>query len=314
MIRKLLSVLLILLMLPGFALCEPAQKLVSCYYISTASLLALGCKDRLAGIEKKADTRPLYRLCAPELLDLPAVGSGKEVNMEQVLALDPDLVILPMKLKEEAERLNALGLRTLTVEPESEEDLRACILQLGEETGTREAAAALIARYTSMMDALAEELAGAELVRAYFAAESDLYTTYPAGMYQHDQLARAGGENVAGEMEGSAKVHIDPEQLLVWDPEVIILVSGAGYTAEDVLMDPQLAGLRAVQKKRVYAMPNGVESWDYPTPSSVLGAYWIASLLHPDLVTETETADTAIAFYHEVYGFTPTMKDLGLER
>lgn len=311
--KRIVCLLLMLILLPGCVLCEPAQKLVSCYYISTASLLALGCRDRLTGIEKKGDTRPLYRLCAPEILDLPAVGSGKEVNLEQILALDPDLVILPAKLQDEADRLSGLGVYTLTVEPESEEALQACILQLGEETGCSQVAEELIARYTVLNNSLAEKLSPAAPVSTYIAAESDFCTTYPAGMYQHELLSRAGGINVAGDLSGNAKVHVDPEQLLVWDPEVIILVSGAGYTVEDVLNDPQLAGLRAVRERRVYAMPDGIESWDYPTPSSALGAYWIASVLHPDLVSAQETADTAIAFYQDVYGFTPTLQDLGME-
>ena len=57
----------------------PAACLVSSYYISTAILIALGCEDDLKGIEMKADTRELYKLAAPQLLDLPAVGSGKGI-------------------------------------------------------------------------------------------------------------------------------------------------------------------------------------------------------------------------------------------
>ena len=50
----------------------PAQTLVSCYYITTYGTLALGLGDRVVGLEKKADTRPIYSLCAPELLEKPA--------------------------------------------------------------------------------------------------------------------------------------------------------------------------------------------------------------------------------------------------
>ena len=59
----------------------PAACLVSSYYISTAILIALGCEDDLKGIEMKADTRELYKLAAPQLLDLPAVGSGKGIRI-----------------------------------------------------------------------------------------------------------------------------------------------------------------------------------------------------------------------------------------
>ena len=48
---------------------EPAQRIVSSYYLSTSLLIALGLKDNLVGIEMKADTRQLFKLAAPELLD-----------------------------------------------------------------------------------------------------------------------------------------------------------------------------------------------------------------------------------------------------
>ena len=66
---------------------EEPQKLVSGYYISTSLLIALGLEDKLAGIEAKADTRPIYALSAPELLELPSVGTAKEFDLEGCAAL-----------------------------------------------------------------------------------------------------------------------------------------------------------------------------------------------------------------------------------
>ena len=47
---------------------EP-QTIVSGYYISTSLVLALGQGDKLVGVEAKADTRDIYRLSAPEIID-----------------------------------------------------------------------------------------------------------------------------------------------------------------------------------------------------------------------------------------------------
>ena len=52
------------------------ETLVSGYYISTSLLIALGLEDNLVGIEAKADTRPIYALSAPPLLELPRVGTA----------------------------------------------------------------------------------------------------------------------------------------------------------------------------------------------------------------------------------------------
>ena len=69
------------------------EKLVSGYYISTSVLIALGLDDEMAGIEAKANKRAIYKLSAPELMDLPSVGSAKEFDLEGCAALEPDLVI-----------------------------------------------------------------------------------------------------------------------------------------------------------------------------------------------------------------------------
>ena len=61
---------------------EEPQKLVSGYYISTSLLIALNLEEKIVGIEAKADKRAIYRLSAPELIDLPNVGSAKEFDLE----------------------------------------------------------------------------------------------------------------------------------------------------------------------------------------------------------------------------------------
>lgn len=282
---------------------HPAEKVVSCYYIFSASLLALGCGDRLVGVEDKADSRALYALAAPELMDLPAVGSGKGINLEAILALDPDAVILPRKLQDDAERLAELGIPTFVGDPESGEKLAECLRMLGGITGREERAEELLAKYDAMADEVAQAVAGAERPAVYMAAEHDVLSTYPAGMYQNKLIEGAGGRNVAGEIEGVAKVTIDAEQLLNWDPAYIFIVAGADYSVEDVLNDPQLASVQAVRDGNVFAMPGDVEPWDYPTPSSALGVLYLAGILHRDCVDVEAFDDRAAEFYRDVYGF-----------
>ena len=93
------------------------ETLVSGYYITTSLLIALGLQDELVGIEAKADTRPIYALSAPELLELPSVGTAKEFDLEGCAALAPDLVILPLKLESAADSLAELGIPALLVNP-----------------------------------------------------------------------------------------------------------------------------------------------------------------------------------------------------
>ena len=291
---------------------KPAEKIVSCYYISTASLIALGLEDSLAGIEMKADTRNLYALAAPQIVSLPAVGSGKGVNIEEIAKLSPDVVILPKKLKEDAATLSGLGINVIIVNPESEELFSESVELLGTVTGMSEKAAELLDKYAAVTNETLAAVTSLETPTVYMASGSDFCTTYPAGIYQNDLITIAGGKNVAGEMDGDGKVTVDAEQLLAWNPEYIFIVADADYTVEDILADTQLSEVAAVKNGNVFAFPSDVEAWDYPTPSSVLGQLYMASVLHPEAVTSEHFMEVASGFYSDVFGIEVNAEILGI--
>lgn len=281
---------------------EP-ERIVSGYYISSSALIALGLQDKMVGIEAKANKRPIYSLSAPELIDLPNVGTAKEFDLEGCIALNPDLVVLPIKLKAAAETLEAMGIPVLLVSPESQEELEDMIALLGAATGAAEQAEALLAFAAAQRDMLSEALDGAELPTVYLAGNSALLSTAGDAMYQSGMIAQAGGVNVAAEIEDNYWVDVSYEQLLTWDPDYILLASDASYTVEDVLADPNLAECSAVKNGNVIRMPGDAEAWDSPVPSGILGSVWLASALHADRVT-AEVRDAVIAeFYETFYGF-----------
>lgn len=282
---------------------EP-ERIVSGYYISSSALIALGLQDKMVGIEAKANKRPIYSLSAPELIDLPNVGTAKEFDLEGCIALNPDLVVLPIKLKAAAETLEAMGIPVLLVSPESQEELEDMITLLGAAAGAAEQAEALLAFAAAQRDMLSEALDGAELPTVYLAGNSALLSTAGDAMYQSGMIAQAGGVNVAAEIEDNYWVDVSYEQLLTWDPDYILLASDASYTVEDVLADPNLAECSAVKNGNVIRMPGDAEAWDSPVPSGILGSVWLASALHADRVT-AEVRDAVIAeFYETFYGFT----------
>ena len=284
---------------------EPAKTIVSCYYVSSYAVMALGLSERMVGIENKADTREIYHQSAPAFLELPAVGTMKESNVELIASLEPDLVIMPAKLAEAAETLTGLGLDVLLVNPENHEDLCGMLALIGEACGVSDRADALISYYDEQMDTLAELTADATKPVVYMGGNSSYLTTAPADMYQSSLIDLAGGENAGAGLDGDYWTEVSYETILAWDPEVIVLPSGADYTVEDVLNDAQLAGVTAVENDAVYAMPSSLEEWDSPIPSGILGAMWMTSVLHPTLYTEAAFLEDAAAFYMEFYGFTP---------
>lgn len=280
---------------------EP-ETLVSGYYITTSMLIALGQQDKLVGIEAKADTRPIYALAAPELPELPSVGTAKEFDLEGCAALEPDLVILPLKLQESAEALEQLGINALVVNPEDMDLLEETLDLLGQATGSSERAHALMDYNAETEAEMAELLADAEKPSVYLAGNSSYLSTAGSKMYQNTLIELGGGENVAAELEDDYWADISYEQLLAWNPDVIVIAADADYTKEDLLADSQLAGLTAVQNGAVYALPSSFEAWDSPVPSGVLGIRWMASALHGDLYSLEQFRQDAADFYKEFYG------------
>ena len=283
---------------------EEPQRIVSGYYISTSALIALGLQDKLVGIEAKAAKRPIYQRSAPQLIDLPNVGTAKEFDLEGCAALEPELVILPLKLKDAAKTLEDLGFPVLLVNPEDQAQLEEMISLIAAATNTQSSAQALL-DFTAAQEALLEKtLEGTRTPSVYLAGNSALLSTAGDAMYQSDMIRLAGGVNAAAELTDTYWVEISYEQLLAWDPDYILLASDAGYTVEDVLADPNLADCAAVKNGNVFKMPGKAEAWDSPVPSGILGAVWLANLLHPEAFTEEDCAEVIDEYYETFYGFT----------
>lgn len=285
---------------------EP-ETIVSGYYISSSFFIALGMKDRLVGIEAKADVRPIYGLAAPELLKLPNVGTAKEFDLEGCAALQPDLVVVPAKLKETIPAMEELGMTVIAVNPEDRALYREMAEIIGTAVNAKERAKALVESTDGQLAALSENLAGQETPRVYLAGNSSFLSTAGGAMYQNSLIGQAGGANVAAELSDSYWAEISYEQLIAWDPEYIILAAEADYTAETVLSDPQLAECAAVKNGQVYQIPNTVEAWDSPVPGSAFGTLWLASVLHPDCFSPEQYRQAATEFYEEFYGFAPAL-------
>lgn len=285
---------------------KPAERVVTCFYGQTYAMVALGLTDKLVGMEKKASSRPVYAAAAPQLLELPNVGSQKEFNVEAAIALEPDVVLLPMKLKDTAATLEAVGITVVLCYPESQELLEEQLTLIATVCGAPEKAEALLDYYHTKfaeMETLTSALTDEQKPSVLVTSVSSYMAVAPDAMYQATLITNAGGVNAATGLEGTYWTDVSYEQLLVMNPDVIVIPSEAEYTPEDILADAQLADVTAVKNGAVYAMPNAWDAWDSPIPSGVLGTLWLMAHIHGDLYTMDQlTADVAY-FYKTFYGF-----------
>ena len=278
------------------------NKIISCYYISSSTCIALGLADKMIAIEARAASRPIYAMAAPSLLDIPDVGSAREFNMEACIAMEPDLVILPKRLQDNADTMAELGIKVILVSPESHDELVEMIRLIAAATGTQDTAEKLVAYYNEQIGeakALTEALTDKPTV--YMGGNSAYLSTAPKDMYQATLIDAAGGINAAGDLDGNNWVDISYEQILAMNPDVIVIPAEASYSRDDILADPQLAAIAAVANGKVFEMPKGFEAWDSPVPSCTLGIKWMLNVLHEDLYSTDELYEEVAGFYQEFY-------------
>ncbi len=287
---------------------EPLR-IVSGYYISTSICIALGLAGRLSGIETGAAKRGIYALSQPGLLDIPDVGSAKAFDLEGCVSLEPNLVILPLRLSDAADTLQLLGIDTILVNPENHELLMGAVALIGQAAGVQDRSDRLLAYYRDTLAFVAGIAQGPDKPTVYMAGNSSYLTCAPGGMYQSSLIAASGGVNAAANLPGAGWAQVSYEQFLAMDPDYIFLPSERTYTLSDVLNDEQLRPLSAVQAGRVFAMPSAFEPWDSPVPSGILGTLWALHILREDRYPAEQFVRDAVNFYETFYSFTPD-KDL----
>ena len=289
------------------------EKIISSYYISTSLLINLGVQDKLVGIEAKAKTREMYKKVAKELIDLPAVGTSKEINIEECANLNPDLVIIPTRLKEFIPKVEELKIPVIAIEPETLDQFKETVKLIGKAVGKEEKANKLVNYYDDTISKVKELNKNlTEKQNVYLAGSDSVLKTCTSKMYQNYMFEVCGGENVTKELTDGYWTTISVEELVKKNPDVIYMVGYASYSKDDILKDERLKGINAIKNNKVYVFPSTLEAWDYPTPSSMLGILWLENNLHPDLYSKEDYIKDAKDFYKEFYDIEVSEEELGL--
>lgn len=288
---------------------KPAEKVVSGYYIATSTLIGLGQKDKLVGVEMKADKRAIYQKAAPEITSLPAMGNKKSFNVEECAKAAPDVVFLPVSLKSSVDKLEELGMKVILLEPESMESFDEAVNLIAKACGAQEQADRYFQYRDTVEKNYLDTVKTAEKT-VYFAG-SDLLETSGEAMFQGELIKKAGGVNVITDMQQTSWMKISKETLLKADP-AYIFAENQGADISEFTKDEAFKELQAVKQEQVYSFPSVLETWDTPNLSFVLGELWMSSILYPEAVSKQDVIKEAIAFYKEFYGIEVSAQDLGM--
>jgi iron complex transport system substrate-binding protein len=281
-----------------------------------ASILVFAlAPDTLAGWTSAF--RPAERPFVPErYANLPTLGRltgrGNTANIESVLAARPDLVLdygaVNPTYVSLAERVQAqTGIPYLLVDGAFDRIPDAFAL-LGDILDRRPEAAAWSRYATTTLAEIDQRVAripAERRPRVYYARGPRGLDTALEGSINGETLARLGARNVAAELGRGGLAQVSVEQVLAWNPDVIVTIDPNFYAS--VWRDPVWQQIAAVKAGRVHLAPGVPFGWiDFPPSiNRLIGLRWLARVLYPEQFPE-DIRPAVRDFYARAYHQTPT--------
>ncbi len=267
--------------------------------------------DKLLGWTRQPRPAEKEFLAAP-YRDLPAhgrlTGRGNTASPETVLALKPDL-ILDMGSTDDtyvslADRVQTqLGIPYALIDGAFAQT-PASLRLLGRLIGAEDAAEDLAAYADATLGGLAAKLATVppeRRPRVYYGRGPEGLETGLAGSINVEVLEAMGAVNVAAAAGSGGLTTVSPEQVLAWNPEVILALDAGFYNS--VARNPLWQGIAAIRDRRIYLQPRLPFGWFDSPPgiNRLIGVRWLMAVLYPDLFPQDlreETSDFYRRFYH----------------
>lgn len=252
---------------------------------------------------------------APRYARLPELGRltgrGNTANVEVVLREKPDLIVdvgsTSPTFASLADRVQSQAGIPYVLLDGHLSTTASQIEKMGTVLGVPERGRELAGYATGLIDTIRAKIAAVPEKKrptVYYARGPQGLTTGLAGSINVEMIEFLGAVNVAGKDRGGL-VNVGLEQVVLWDPEVIVTNDPNFY--RDVWRLPVWNSVTAVRKKRVYLSPHLPFGWfDYPPGANrLIGLEWLAQILYPDLFgfdLERDAAEFYRRFYHRTPG------------
>lgn len=225
----------------------------------------------------------------PRALSVPHEIATQDftANVESVRALNPDVVI-QWSDEQLIEPLEKAGLQVIGLKNTGrQEDVDAWVTMFAAMLGKPTRATEIKARSDSELAAVKAQAAGRSADGPsilYFNRFTGGLKVAATNSYNDFYIKLIGGTNPAtgkDPLPGSGMVGLDVEQVLSWDPEVILLGNFDSAMPQDLYSDPVWQNVSAVRSRRVYKVPLGGYRWDPPGQESPLMWHWLADIAFP---------------------------------
>jgi len=226
----------------------PAQRIISLAPSMTELLFSIGAGDRVVGVIDYSDY-------PPEARALPVIGRHDLLDMEAIVALQPDLIVAWQSgnPRSSLNRLEQLGFAVYIAEPSSLKSIAEQVEKLSVLSGLPARGAELAAQFRDELNTLADAHRGAAKVSVFYQVWHSPLISVGGVELINDIIDLCGGSNIFADLAVGPKVSI--EGVLQHNPDVII-ASGMDMARPEWLDDwLRWPHLKAVQNRQLYFIP-----------------------------------------------------------
>lgn len=232
---------------------QPVTRIIALTAAECEILCALGCEDALVG-------RGPYCDYPQSILDVPVVESGAEINIEQIIALQPQVLLLSdmAHTLETTLALERAGIKVVTSSSDGIDGVFSYIRIIGKLMGKDSQAEALVADMQSTFDEIRQKSAASAVQgkTVYFEISPLQWGLWTGGSHTFmDEIAQmCGVKNIFADVDSWAEV--SEEQVLERDPDYIVTTTmyyGEGpLPDEEILSRESWADVAAIKTGHVF--------------------------------------------------------------
>lgn len=242
---------------------QPVQRIVSLMPHATELLFEVGAGDKVVGAVQYSDY-------PEEAKNIPRVGGYSALNIEAIVALQPDILIAwpEGNRNRELDRLKALGLPILVSDPREFSDIENALSVYGKITGNDLQAQKARLAFQKKLSFLRDNYSQQEKVSVFYQVWNAPLMTQNGNTFISRAIEVCGGINIFADLP-MTNPQVSIESILVQDPQVIV-ASGMGQARPEWLDDwRQYTALQAVKKNQLFhILP---ELFQRPTSRFLMG-------------------------------------------
>ena len=293
----------------------PLASMLSVYLNSAETIVAM--EPASANAAKNSVLIDLY----PEIGNITTdILSGEDLNIEALVALEPEVVYYNAADKADLEKLENAGLTAVAFSPtkckfDVIETYRQWIGLLDQIYPSSSKNAKLVDQYsTDIYNMIQETVAGVEQpqkILFLYQYDENAMITSSSRFFGEWWAKAAGGVNVASDVQAeTANAKITMENVYEWNPDVIFITNFTKATPEDLYSNAigtdDWSTVKAVQDHRVYKMPMGTYRTYTPSSDTPMTLLWMAQAVYPELFADVDVRAEVKDYYSQLFGITLT--------